>query len=110
MDAIASKKLRQRKSHIWEHETDEHYVEPAWCSERLFQVERFDGPVHDPCCGFGTIPEATRRAGLDATAADLVDRGYAGTVVRDFFDTTDPVDNIVCNPPFDVAREFTLHA
>src|SRR5262249_51008390 len=27
--------MRERRSHIWDREADEHYVEPAWCSERL---------------------------------------------------------------------------
>jgi hypothetical protein len=101
---------RERKSHIWHREAADHYVEPAWCSERLFQVEDFHGAVHDPCCGFGTIPEGARRTGLIASGADLVDRGYAGGVVEDFFASTARHDNIVCNPPFAVARQFVEHA
>jgi hypothetical protein len=91
-------------------EADEHYVEPAWCSERLFRVERFEDCVHDPCAAFGTISEAARQAGLRATAADIIDRGCAGVTVIDFFDTEKTVANFVCNPPFNIARKFTLHA
>ena len=99
---------KPRLSHIWDREANEHYVEPSWCSERLFQVEKFDGAIHDPCCGFGTIPKAAIRAGYLATGDDLVDRGYAGC--RDFFVVSGAHDNIVCNPPFNIAKEFTEHA
>jgi hypothetical protein len=109
-ETAARTPLRKRDSHIWNRETADHYVEPAWCSERLFQVETFRGPINDPCCGFGTIPEAAYRAGIGASACDLVDRGYKGGRVEDFFASTWPRDNIVSNPPFDVASQFVLHA
>ncbi len=101
---------RQRNSHIWQRETLEHYVEPAWCSERLFEEEAFYGRINDPCCGFGTIPEAAYRVGIGATACDLVDRGYKGGWVEDFFTSTWPRDNIVSNPPFNIAERFVRHA
>jgi hypothetical protein len=108
--ASAGAPIRERRSHLWSRETHEHYVEPAWCSERLFRVEEFSGAVHDPCCGFGTVPEAARRAGLIASASDLVDRGYSGARIEDFFASTEQRDNIVCNPPFNVASRFVMHA
>src|SRR5260221_373958 len=98
------------RSHIWDRETNDHYVEPAWCSERLFDVEEFYGRINDPCCGFGTIPEAAYRAGIGATACDLVDRGYKGGWVEDFFTSTWPRDNIVSNPPFNIVPQFVRHA
>lgn len=101
---------RAVKSHAWDREKDEHYVEPAWCSERLFHEEIFTGEVHDPCCGFGTIPEAAKRAGLKATGGDLVDRGYEHGTYGDFFLAEGRRDSIVCNPPFNIAVPFTLHA
>jgi hypothetical protein len=104
------RRTTQRNSHICDREIADHYVEPEWCSERLFQVEDFHGAVHDPCCGFGTIPEAARQAGLIATGADLVDRGYTRGRVEEFLGSSRRHGNVVCNPPFDTAREFTLHA
>jgi hypothetical protein len=80
------------------------------CSERLVRIERFEDCVHDPCAGFGTIPEAARQAGLRATATDLIDRGCAGGTVVDLFDTDKTVTSIACNPPFNIARKFTPHA
>ena len=101
--------LREIDAHAWEREAHEHYVEPAWVSMRLFDVEEF-GAVHDPCCGFGTIVKAAWSHGLNATGADLVDRGFERGRVQNFFDEQHTVDCIVCNPPFDVAPAFAQHA
>lgn len=101
------------KSHIWEREENEHYVEPAWCSERLFDEESFDPTIWDPCCGFGRIPEAAKSHGIRCYASDLIDRGYAGLdQVCDFFkfELHYADQSIVCNPPFNIVKEFALHA
>lgn len=110
--------MKAKNAHIFEREAHEHYVEPEWTSRRLFEVERFDGPIWDPCCGFGRIPEAARAAGHFIRASDIVDRGYdphpdmpGGTkVVKDFFDCALGCKNIVCNPPFDIFEKFVVHA
>ena len=89
---------------------DEHYVEPFWVSERLFQEEQFiGGGVYDPACGFGRIVESAWRAGLAAYGSDIADRGWSDQP-RDFFKHTDKHANIVSNPPFDVFEKFTKHA
>jgi hypothetical protein len=62
-------------AHNWQREKHEHYVEPHWTSERLFAEEKFEGPIWDPCCGFGRIPDAAVKAGLGAIGTDIVDRG-----------------------------------
>jgi len=59
---------------------------------------------------YGTIPEAAKRAGLIITGADLVDRGYGDGRVEDFLASRETNDNIVCNPPFDIAARFAPHA
>jgi len=101
-------------AHTWEREANEHYVEPFWCSERLFAEEKFEGFVRDPCCGFGRIPDSARAAGLMTYASDIVDRGYRHIdQVQDFFNVTEEdvaAPNIVCNPPFNIAERFALHA
>ncbi len=99
-------------AHSWEREANEHYVEPHWCSERLFQEEKFIAGVWDPCCGFGRIPDAAVKVGLYGIGTDIKDRGYrefAG--VLDFLKTDKfRSHNIVCNPPFNAAPDFALHA
>lgn len=102
---------RERKSHIWAREANEHYVEPAWCSRRLFEEETFGTIVHDPCCGFGRIPESAKASGLAVVATDLIDRGYTGLLeAENFLDTEGCYGDIVCNPPFNIASQFALHA
>jgi hypothetical protein len=103
---------RKRESHIdiWQRDKHDHYVEPRWVSERLFDVESFVGEIVDPACGFGNIVEAARAHGYSASGRDIVDRGFPGTIVQDFMDCSDRLDNIACNIPFDIAPEFTQHA
>jgi len=89
---------------------DEHYVEPFWVSERLFEEEHFVGDIYDPACGFGRIIDSAVKAGYLAHGADLVDRRGRGDV-RDFLlnNITTP-NNIVSNPPFDNFEAFAKHA
>src|SRR3990167_584113 len=101
---------RELKSHIWKREENEHYVEPAWCSRRLFQEEKFIGCIDDPCCGFGTILKSAEAEGFLVNGSDIVDRGWPNTAIQDFFTETIHSDNIVCNPPFNIADKFALHA
>ena len=100
---------RPEASHIWQREEHEHYVEPEWCSTRLFVHEIFEGVIWDPCCGFGRIPKAAEAAGYEVMASDIVDRGHKPMTGQFDFLTVPNVrcwDNIVCNPPFNVARNF----
>ena len=103
--------MKPKLAHIFDRETHEHYVEPEWCSKRLFEVEKFAGAVWDPCCGFGRIPDAARERGNLTWASDIVGRGYQHLDgVLDFLESTRCHGNIVCNPPFDKFKEFALHA
>lgn len=99
-------------AHKFQREKHEHYVEPFWCSERLFEAETFKDSVWDPCCGFGRIPEAANRAGLIGLGTDVVNRGWIGQkTTLDFFKVAAPLsENIVGNPPFNVAGAFMRHA
>jgi hypothetical protein len=109
--SIAEDIKRAENSHIWAREEHEHYVEPEWCSRRLFHVEQFKGRITDPCCGFGRIPEAAKAAGhYPVRAFDIVDRGYPRCEIRDFLASGDTEENIVGNPPFDDFRAWAEHA
>jgi len=88
---------------------DEHYVEPIWCSERLFQEEPFEGSIYDPCCGIGRILISALRHGHKAYGSDIASRGWDSTP-QNFFDHHSLHDNIVCNPPFDELERFACHA
>lgn len=110
MDAIA----KPVGSHSWQREAQEHYVEPFWCSERLFAEEKFEGMVWDPCCGFGRIPDSAIKAGLPAIGTDVMDRGWRALHGKfDFLTSGQQAArpfNIVCNPPFNIAGRFARHA
>jgi hypothetical protein len=106
---------RPIEARVWAREANEHYVEPHWCSERLFAEEKFEGPIWDPCCGFGRIPEAAKKAGLHAIGTDILDRGWRDIAGKlDFLTSDRAIDtkdfDIVCNPPFNIAGRFARHA
>jgi hypothetical protein len=100
------------KAHKFVRESNEHYVEPFWCSERLFEEEKFEVGIWDPCCGFGRIPDSAVKAGLIGIGTDIVDRGYRGLSGLYSFMNSDVAlaPNIVGNPPFNIAGQFIRHA
>lgn len=100
---------RAEKSHVWKREAAEWYIEPVWCSARLFEVEQFSGTIQDPSCGMGRIVQSALAAGLSAFGTDIVDRG-ACDVTSDFFRQKTRVANIVSNPPFKIFKPYALHA
>lgn len=96
--------MSDRASNDW-------YTDPPDATEALLRVERFSGSSWDPACGLGTIPKVMRAAGLRCFASDLVDRGFAGAARFDFLldepeGAGEDVDNIISNPPFNLARPF----
>jgi hypothetical protein len=116
---------RPRHSRIFARAEHDHYVEPAWCSARLFAVESFGPPgarVLDPACGWGRILRAAKRAGYTPIGGDIVDRlqrrelGLHGVAFsrRDFLTAPIPKDitSVVCNSPFkgDLLRRFCERA
>jgi hypothetical protein len=95
---------RPKHTHIFRKEKNLHYIEPHWCSSRLFEIESFLGPIWDPFCGTGRVADAARAAGYRTYATDLVDCGYEHfNGVQDFLTVNDlhPDVNLVGNPPFD---------
>jgi hypothetical protein len=88
-------------------EDKDFYVEPRWVVHRLLDVETFEGSIHDPCCGTGTIPSVCMERGLVATGSDIVDRGFGD--VRDLFSLTELVDNMISNVPYGIAEECARH-
>jgi hypothetical protein len=106
--------VRRRQSHIFEKERRGHYVEPAWCSRRLFEVEKFTGPIYDPACGWATILGEACAAGHTVLGSDIVDRGNRfglSCLKRDFLTWHGRIrGDVVSNPPFDHVREFCEHA
>lgn len=98
-----------RAEHARERWDSDYYVEPAECVHRLFDTVQFDGVIHDPCAGSGTIPKVAAAHGYDVTCSDLVDRGFCPGGV-DFLTDETMRDNIVSNPPYRLAEAMFAHA
>jgi hypothetical protein len=71
--------LRKRESSLWAREANDWYVEPEWCSLRLFQEEKFEA-VSTRLAGRGTIVISAIKSGLVGSGSDLVDRGFDTTL------------------------------
>lgn len=112
LDLFDDKNRRPLAAHVWRKEANGFYVEPQWCSERLFAVEKFTRTVWDPACGLGRISEAARRVGYITYATDIVNRGYH------YFDQALNfllcerclADSVISNPPFEICDLFVRHA
>jgi hypothetical protein len=107
---IAATESRERNAHVWARDPHDYYREPDWCSERLFQVETFEGRVCDPAAGSGAIVRAAKAAGLTAYGCDIVDRGFDYYQITDFLKSGARTENIVSNPPFGCSQEFVARA
>lgn len=100
-----------KNAHLWKRHPEDWYVEPEWCSRRLFEVEPFVGRVFDPSCGLGRIVESARSKGLVAHGHDIVARSEICEHEADFLNSAIvAADNIVSNPPFGIADEYARHA
>jgi hypothetical protein len=83
------------------------YATPLDAIEDLIKYEKFDGKIWECACGKGAISEPLIKAGYEVYSSDLIDRGYGD--IKDFLKTNEKFDNIITNPPFNLATEFTLH-
>ena len=84
------------------------YVTPAWGTQALIGNESFIGRILEPCCGNGAMAKVLAAAGYKVQASDLYKLGYGSK--RDFFAIRRKFDNIVTNPPFNIAEEVLEHA
>lgn len=85
------------------------YPTPTIATEYILSQVKFDGQVWEPSCGGGAISDILLKYGYDVKSTDLHDYGY-GTPGVDFLKTLDPCDNIMTNPPFNIATKYAVHA
>tara|TARA_Y100001937_G_C6909236_1_gene236805 strand:- start:2 stop:556 length:555 start_codon:yes stop_codon:yes gene_type:complete len=90
-------------------EENDFYPTPINATQSLLDRQKFDGNIWECACGDGAMSELLIKSGYDVYSSDLIDRGYGETGI-DFLQSTKQVDNIVTNPPFNLATEFTTHA
>ena len=86
------------------------YPTPAWGTIALLHHVTFHGSILEPCCGKGAMSEELiRQYGPDRVmSSDKYDYGYGE--VKDFFDIQKPYDNVVTNPPYNIAEDILYHA
>ena len=84
------------------------YPTPKWATHALIDNERFEGEIWECACGDGSMARVLEAAGHNVHATDLYSRGYGETGV-DFLAARRPADNIVTNPPYNVAEAFVAH-
>ena len=100
-----------KNAHLWARHPEDWYVEPEWCSRRLFEVEPFSNGIFDPACGSGRIVEAATAANYFAFGHDIVRRSAHCAGEHNFL--ISPVvrmHNVVSTPPFGIADAFAAHA
>ena len=83
------------------------YPTPPYATNALLDREKFIGNIWECACGDGAISKLLISEGYDVYSSDLIDRGFG--VQHDFLKTNKKFDNIVTNPPFNLATEFTIH-
>ena len=90
-------------------EKDDFYPTPENATQALLDRQKFEGVIWECACGNGAMSKVMIDNGYTVKSTDLIDRGYGETNI-DFLLSYDKVDNIVTNPPFNLATEFTTHA
>lgn len=94
-------------------EADDFYATDPTAVRLLLEKEKFSPVIWEPACGQGHISEELKNNGYEVISTDLVDRGYGDKHGLDFL-TTDWIPegdfDIITNPPYKIATEFTLSA
>ncbi len=82
---------------------------PRALTEELLRHAKFEGVIWEPACGDGAISEVLKEKGYSVISSDLYDRGYGEQ--KDFLkESPEGIDNIITNPPFNIADKFLEHA
>lgn len=88
----------------------DYYATNPEAVKMLLAAHPFNGKkILEPCVGAGHIAKVLKDYfGEDVIGIDIVDRGFAPTIVENFLDweTSDSFDTIITNPPYSLASEF----
>jgi len=80
---------------------------PKYVTEALLERESFEGSILEPCCGAGAISTVLQAKGYQVISSDKNDYGFG--VQRDLFTITEPVENVITNPPFTQVAPVCRH-
>lgn len=94
-----------------EREKYDFYATDPKALELLLKLEKFEN-VWECACGQGHLSEILRKNNIHGKSSDYIDRGYKWGGVQDFLsiDVTEWNGDIITNPPFIYAIEFTKKA
>jgi len=81
------------------------YPSPPEATIGLLSKIKFQGDILEPACGNGAIAKLLN----NVVANDLYDYGYGNSGI-DFLTYNKKHDNIITNPPYNLALEFVLHS
>ena len=81
------------------------YPTPRWATRALLANETFQGSIWECACGDGNMSAVLEEGGNEVISSDLYDRGF-GTKGVDFTKTDNASDNIITNPPYNLAENF----
>lgn len=84
----------------------DYYPTPPHATRALMEQETFNGVILEPCCGEGAMSDVLKETN-PVFSSDLYNRGYGA--VRDVFAYQNPIDNVVTNPPFEIAPKIITH-
>ena len=90
-----------------EREQHDYYATDPIAAQLLLKLECFNN-ILEPACGEGHLSKVFEAAGIKTTSSDLIDRGYG--LKKDFFKYDFWHGDIITNPPYKYALEFTQHA
>lgn len=96
--------------------TADFYPTPPHATEALLKFEKFEGSIWEPACGKGDISEVLIAAGYNVKSSDINDYGYGISDIdflndnSCFYAPFSASDNIITNPPFEIALEFVLQS
>ncbi len=83
---------------------EDFYPTPEYVTKALTDNYKFTGKIWEPACGDGRMSRVLEQC-YEVESSDLINRGYGLTGV-DFLTSGKKAENIVTNPPFNLAFEF----
>ena len=94
-----------------ERQGEDYYATSPEAVEWLCRLEKFNGPIWEPCAGEGHISEVLKSNGYEVKSTDLVDRGYCEGGI-DFLSPsiTHWEGAVITNPPYKYAQQIVEKA
>ncbi len=94
-----------------ERQAEDYYATESKAVDLLMGVEKFSNNIWECAVGGGHLAQKLEEYGYTVFGSDIIDRGYKDTQIVDFLTCTKTFDgDIVTNPPYKYALEFTQKA